>query len=272
MIVNLAYPEKSELKYEWITFPDGQKHFKCEPFDPLPGTVEFRVRLKSYEDIILLLLAQDAVLAPWNYISNQPLIRTFISWMVGARCDRRFTPTESEDAQVILSLLEHMVRGQIDILDPHFGGYDSKCFFSVTILSSYIKHVISQAGKNRLVVFPDLGARLRYRRHILDEKIMCLEKTRSPSGRIEKVVIPNGDSLPISASCVVVDDICDGGATFIETAKVLKAGGARKLYLYVTHGLFTKGVEPLLQWYEKIYTTNSYQDINHPSVEVVGVI
>ena len=33
-------------------------------------------------------------------------------------------------------------------------------------------------------------------------------------------------------------DICDGGRTFIELAKVLKDNGAKRVTLYVTHGIF----------------------------------
>jgi ribose-phosphate pyrophosphokinase len=40
----------------------------------------------------------------------------------------------------------------------------------------------------------------------------------------------------------MVDDICDGGRTFIELAKELRGMGAEKVHLYVTHGFFTKGL------------------------------
>jgi ribose-phosphate pyrophosphokinase len=61
-----------------------------------------------------------------------------------------------------------------------------------------------------------------------------------------------------------VDDICDGGYTFIELAKALEArlepyfGADFKLDLWVSHGLFTKGYQDLSWHYDTIETTNSW--------------
>ena len=43
----------------------------------------------------------------------------------------------------------------------------------------------------------------------------------------------------------MIDDICDGGRTFIECAKLLKAAGVGSMALYVSHGIFSKGLDPL---------------------------
>jgi ribose-phosphate pyrophosphokinase len=56
-------------------------------------------------------------------------------------------------------------------------------------------------------------------------------------------------------NCIVVDDICDGGRTFVEIAKQLPP--VTKLVLAVTHGIFSKGLRELLQYYNEIVTTNS---------------
>ncbi len=44
---------------------------------------------------------------------------------------------------------------------------------------------------------------------------------------------------------LIVDDICDGGKTFEFLARDLLKGGAEEVNLFVTHGLFTKGLRPL---------------------------
>jgi ribose-phosphate pyrophosphokinase len=65
---------------------------------------------------------------------------------------------------------------------------------------------------------------------------------------------------------VIVDDICDGGRTFIELAKVIIAQNQEaKIYLVVTHGIFSAGFSELTNYFDGIYTTNSCQDIiNNP--------
>jgi ribose-phosphate pyrophosphokinase len=61
---------------------------------------------------------------------------------------------------------------------------------------------------------------------------------------------------------VIIDDICDGGRTFVELAKAIKDGRpTAKIYLVVTHGIFSAGYDQLGEYFEKIYTTNSYKDI-----------
>jgi hypothetical protein len=65
---------------------------------------------------------------------------------------------------------------------------------------------------------------------------------------------------------VIVDDICDGGGTFLGLAARLGEQDAGLLTLCVTHGLFTKGVMPLLDVFDRIYT------FGDPHWEVAGLV
>ena len=52
--------------------------------------------------------------------------------------------------------------------------------------------------------------------------------------------------IDMNTNVVVVDDICDGGRTFIELLKAsptLDCG--KSLSLFVTHGIFSQGTKPL---------------------------
>jgi len=40
-----------------------------------------------------------------------------------------------------------------------------------------------------------------------------------------------------------------------------------KLYLIVTHGIFSAGFDELGKYFEQIYTTNSYKDIDNELVK-----
>jgi len=44
---------------------------------------------------------------------------------------------------------------------------------------------------------------------------------------------------------LIVDDICDGGMTFKLLARDLLAAGAKEVHPYVTHGIFSKGLDTL---------------------------
>jgi ribose-phosphate pyrophosphokinase len=57
---------------------------------------------------------------------------------------------------------------------------------------------------------------------------------------------------------VIVDDICDGGRTFIELAKELRRMGAEKVQLYVTHGFFTKGKQVFDGIIDHVYALHDF--------------
>jgi ribose-phosphate pyrophosphokinase len=80
-------------------------------------------------------------------------------------------------------------------------------------------------------------------------------------------------ALPRSFCAMVVDDICDGGGTFIPMAKdILKLKGEFpefKLGLYVTHALLSRGVEPLRDaGFNFIVTPNLMNDSDAVRAEV----
>lgn len=60
-------------------------------------------------------------------------------------------------------------------------------------------------------------------------------------------------------NCVIVDDICDGGGTFLGLADVLKDYGVDTLTLAVTHGLFTQGTNHLFEKFDNIVSTGFHR-------------
>ena len=66
----------------------------------------------------------------------------------------------------------------------------------------------------------------------------------------------------------IVDDICDGGRTFIELAKEIKKQTNTPIYLIVTHGIFSAGFDKLSDELDGIFCTNSVKDIDFETVKV----
>lgn len=74
----------------------------------------------------------------------------------------------------------------------------------------------------------------------------------------------NGVDTLRGKTLLVIDDIVDGGGTFILLGDKLKRNGARNIDLYVTHGIFSKGVMPLYNaGYDLIITTDSLMTDNN---------
>jgi len=94
-----------------------------------------------------------------------------------------------------------------------------------------------------VICFPDHSAYEKYIHYsprnlitvVADKKRDCLTGDiieHSIRGEVEKNIL-------------IRDDICDGGKTFISVAKLLQDKGAIEINLYVTHGIFSKGLQVL---------------------------
>jgi ribose-phosphate pyrophosphokinase len=94
-----------------------------------------------------------------------------------------------------------------------------------------------------LVCYPDKGARTKYSEIYSDLPYIYGEKVRDQStGRItnyELIGNPKGKRV------LIVDDICDGGATFKILAAALLRQGATEVHLFVSHGIFSQGTRVL---------------------------
>lgn len=90
------------------------------------------------------------------------------------------------------------------------------------------------------VLFPDAGASLKARTYSGLQSFYAV-KSRDTSTGFVTTSLP---SLPASISdVIIVDDICDGGATFVGIANLLPKGVSP--HLVVTHGIFSKGKQVL---------------------------
>lgn len=70
-------------------------------------------------------------------------------------------------------------------------------------------------------------------------------------------------------TAVITDDICDGGATFIGIAEELKKLNCQHVVLYVTHGIFSKGLAVFDGKVDRIFTTDSFPQIANEKLSVI---
>jgi len=79
------------------------------------------------------------------------------------------------------------------------------------------------------------------------------------TGKIIRTEVPGLEDGP--GPFIIMDDICDGGRTFIGIADaILKIHPDTEIYLVVTHGIFSAGYDSLRDKFTNIYCTNSVQD------------
>lgn len=111
-----------------------------------------------------------------------------------------------------------------------------------------------------IICFPDAGASERYKYNFdIDVHTqICFEKVRNQlTGEITGLKLLGSSEIK-GRSVLIVDDICDGGMTFIKVAQALREYGPSRIDLAVSHGLFSKGKQCLYDaGITNIYTTNS---------------
>ena len=112
--------------------------------------------------------------------------------------------------------------------------------------------------KYDVVVFPDKGAQERYA-NCTELPTVVGDKVRDQATGWITDYIFDEDSVA-GKRVLVWDDLCDGGATFNVLGKSL--GKAKMVDLYVSHGIFSKGIRELLKTYSRIITTDTCIEIS----------
>lgn len=119
-----------------------------------------------------------------------------------------------------------------------------------------------------VIVSPDVGGvertraflqRLeRYHLNNFDEKeysFALISKTRPKPGEVEHMQLV-GDVF--DKDVLIIDDIIDTGNTLIKAADLLKQNGAKRIFCYATHAIFTRGTEKLLEKFDKVMVSNTH--------------
>jgi ribose-phosphate pyrophosphokinase len=270
--LDLVNPEKSQIKYKISQFPDGQQTVDLTDWNDLmiyEDAVKISSRLNSFKDLELIICATAAI----RNIKPGREIALYVPYFIGARSDRKFVEGGVNYLkQVICPIINSLNFVTVITLDPHSDVLEA-CLnnYEKTDNHLLVKHSLTaidnkkDAQERICLVSPDAGA---YKK-IFDvakkfgiQNVITATKVRDMrSGNILRTEIPTLDQHN-DLKYVIIDDICDGGRTFIELAKAIKGSRpSAKVYLIVTHGIFSAGFAELSQYFEGIYTTNSHRDI-----------
>jgi len=114
-------------------------------------------------------------------------------------------------------------------------------------------------------LFPDKGAEDKYSKIATYSPYMACRKRRDPvTGALSGFEVPDLRRFAEDQFLWIVDDICDGGGTFIAIAEEVRKqlGNRCKLGLAVSHGIFSKGTGDLATLFDYIATTDSVYDID----------
>lgn len=251
---------------EFSTFPGGEEHVNIRSKNRLPVCPEWDVmikaELKSSSDIMRLLLLVDALRNQQGHtVQHMDLHMPYVPY---ARQDRVCKEGESFSLKVFGNLINDLMFDNVYIEDAHSDVApdlieNSINISQVSLLSnSDLGDTIVKAD---YIVAPDAGAMKKAHRlgQFYDKPVLQCTKTRLDRNTIQVDLLNPPKDLADSV-LVVVDDICDGGGTFMALALSPRIAQARQLHLIVTHGIFSKGKDELLWKYETVGAVNDWTE------------
>jgi ribose-phosphate pyrophosphokinase len=283
-VLDLTNSEKSDIKYKISRFPDGQQSITLDlentAFEPGAQSVSIHSRLNSFLDLELIICANQALieLGTKNKALKPDEIALYVPYFIGARSDRKFLNGQSNYLKtVICPIINSQGFSRVTVLDPHSDVLEACIdrFDKISNVSFAEKAISYYAGKDVTLVSPDAGALKKIydvAKAIKCSDVIVANKLRDlETGKIIRTEVPGIGDESGSKKFVICDDICDGGRTFIEIAKAIrdirpKSMHNDKIYLCVTHGIFSAGFEELEKCFDGIFCTNSVKDIEQTEI------
>lgn len=251
-----------------FSMPGGERHFELTETalqTIYKDTSQMRAVIRNSDHLMDLALATQ-----WCHRNNVMPRTLVIPYVPYARQDRWTTENAPFSLKIATAFINSLGYESVAIYEPHSDvtpalidrcvvrGCEKAC-------DDAVREILGKDGSkpymDRLrLVAPDAGAAKRTSRclnHLLtatpgwvaesvEQYSVQVLKHRDPAtGRLHITDICGLGDKGYNQNFLIVDDICDGGATFIELAKNLKMGGAKSVHLFVVHGIFSKGFQPL---------------------------
>lgn len=292
-LLNLIDSDKSDIKWRISRYPDGQIHL--ELLDDIDRKHDLRIMCRLRNSDELFLLAQLG-----NILEQIQVIPELldIKYLLAARTDRVFElGRQALDLKIVANIVNSLNAEHVRLTDVHSSSatklirnsfsweYDWWTNTNPSILST-----------DSIILFPDEGAKLRSTDRLYMNESKCLteldkicgldkifncKKQRLNDGSVGSVVIegltPKYYDYYSNKNFYVVDDLSDGGGTFLKLASELKSEGVKmkSLNLIITHMIQEQGLLKLSSVYDHVYTTNSYENrftSNYKNVTIIDLL
>lgn len=235
-------------------------------------TVTLTAKIQSSDHLMQMFMATDALKRVYPFAH----IDLLIPYFPYARQDRVCNAGEALSVKVVAQLINAMKYSTVTVVDPHspvlVAALD-RCF---VIEQHEAFKRIKQDWHNWTIIAPDAGAAKKteeFAKLVGAKDVLYFTKSRELStGRITGMKMLNPEILTGENKLLVLDDICDGGRTFVELYQAFEAPthiNYECLELAVTHGIFSKGVSVLTAAYDHVYTTNTLPQQEHSKLTVI---
>lgn len=239
------------VRYDLHVFSGGEVNVCLR--DDTYGSAEILANMRTSDDVMTLLLLTDALRR--NGCKEISLLMPYLPY---ARQDRVMKAGESLALRVMCDLINAQKYDRVQVWDVHS---DTALALLDRATSRALPSLVGSICYHQsfVLVAPDAGAL---------KKVAALAKAvKMPFVRADKS--RNAETGEITGTVVygehigdrdflIVDDICDGGRTFIELAQQLRPLTNGQVMLYVTHGIFSRGTAVFDGLIDKVFVANSF--------------
>lgn len=213
-------------------FPDGTLNLKTPVIDP-----GVRVSIKWNYDSDAELFTIICLAKKYH---NNPKV-LYLPYVPHARMDRVKNPeTEVFTLKYFCETINSLGFERVIVHDAHSNVAPAlldNCI-NMSVMDKIdvaVNRTAEQVGFNNLVLFfPDEGAMKRYSSDVRMPYTFGVKCRDWETGTITSLSLA-GDVDVKGKDILIIDDICSYGGTFVHAAKALRANGANKIFLYVTH-------------------------------------
>ena len=263
-----------EIKYD--KFSGGEVYFKIENPEDIESKIIYQIGvpntitadITNSDEVFVLMnlknMLDNVIARSLSLIDSRIILQ--MPYLPYARHDRPMHNFDSHALKVFCNLINSLNFTSVRIHDCHSDvgiGLLNNCInVPQDVLLSHFTDNTLEINDIDYIIAPDNGA-VKKASKIAEQfqvpLITCLKERDLATGYILKYRIL--DPIEKAGKALIVDDICDGGATFNILAKSLKEDTpVTEISLYVTHGIFSKGLDELFENIDHIY---SY----HPWIE-----
>lgn len=160
-----------------------------------------------------------------------------------ARQDRRVRSARVPiTAKVVADFLSSVGVDRVLTVDLH--AEQIQGFFDVPVDNVFgspvlLEDMLGRQLEDPVVVSPDIGGVVRARAiaKLLDDTDIAIIDKRRPRANVSQVMHLIGDVA--NRDCIIVDDMIDTGGTLCKAAEALKDRGAKRVFAYATHPVFS---------------------------------
>lgn len=232
-----------------IEFPDGELHLVLDELNRKEGVYVY-CRICNANDLFLLMQLSD--------ILKRQCVNVYeinIYYLMSMRCDRLFDINRPFTLGIVADVINSFNAKFVYVHEPHSDRTAKEIKNCHVKPDSLFK--ANELKSSHILVAPDFGAVRRY--PYLNFGVVCSKKRDEATGGLLCFEVEANQGVE-GRDLIVVDDLCDGGGTFVGLAPKLRELNPKSLSLLVTHAVQKKGIENVAAVYDNVYITDTYKD------------